>query len=94
MSIPAWRDHAECRADDPRSWSPPLDMHHALTCAKCPVRKSCADDALTYRDRYTVRAACDLSTDFGREQLRDAAIGSPMTAVLSQLTNRVTVRHG
>lgn len=89
-----WPNLSACRGDDPAAWSPPLTIHHVLTCGACPVRAQCADDAIAHRDRYTIRVAADCSTAAGRRQLRAAAQNARLTAELSNKDNRVTVNYG
>jgi hypothetical protein len=54
-----WRTNAACRETDPEVFFP--DPGDALTiaqaksiCARCPVRPTCADDALVRRDQYGI----------------------------------------
>ena len=55
-----WRDHAECRSEDPDLFFPDPDETDKIAaakvlCGQCPVRRTCLDAALEGGDAHGIR---------------------------------------
>lgn len=51
-----WREHAACVGTWPEMWHDPDDAYPATVCARCPVRRDCALEAVALGDEGCWRA--------------------------------------